>query len=77
MHLKLELLITKNLNGITIQIDSTLIAYLILQLVEIPQAFGNKLLDKLCYLQASMCQEISYIHWVEGSYSLHLPINPG
>ena len=60
MHLKLDLLITKNLNGITIQIDSTLIAYLILQLVEIPQAFGNKLLDKLCYLQASMCQEISY-----------------
>ena len=37
MHLKLDKLITKNINGITIQIYSTLIAYLILQLVEIPQ----------------------------------------
>ena len=77
MHLKLDELIPKNLNGIRIQIYSTLIAYLILQLVETPQEFGNKLLDKLAYLQACMCQEISYIHWVEGSYSLHLPINPG
>ena len=98
MHLKLDKLITKNINGITIQIYSTLIAYLILQLVEIPQEFGNKLLDKLAYLefnylfvelfrdrgvgtvangqwplanekhpvyfQACMCQEISYIHWM-------------
>ena len=37
MHLKLDELITKNINGIMIQIYSTLIAYLILQLVEIPQ----------------------------------------
>nr|WP_042893149.1 IS4 family transposase [Anaplasma marginale] len=65
MHLKLDDLITKNINGITIQIYSTLIAYLILHLVEIPQEFGNKLLDKLCYLQACMCQEISYIHWMK------------
>ncbi len=64
MHLKLDELITKNINGITIQIYCTLIAYLILQLVAIPQEFGNKLLDKLCYLQACMCQEISYIHWM-------------
>ena len=46
-------------------IYSTLIAYLILQLVETPQEFGNKLLDKLSYLQACMCQQISYIHAYE------------
>lgn len=65
MHLKLDKLITKNVNGIAIQIYATLIAYLILQLVEIPQEWGDKLLDKLRYLQACMCQEISYIHWIE------------
>ena len=64
MHLKLDELITKNIKGITIQIYSTLIAYLILQLVEIPQEFGKKLLDKFCYLQACMCQQISYVHWI-------------
>ena len=64
MHLKLDQLITKNTNGIVIQIYSTLIAYLILQIVDTPQEFGNKLLDKLCYLQTCMCQEISYIHWM-------------
>jgi putative transposase len=65
MHLKLDELIPKNPNGIALQIYATLIAYLILQLVEIPQLWGNKLLDKLRYLQAFMCQEISYVHWME------------
>lgn len=69
MHLKLDHLITKNPNGITIQIYATLIAYLILQLVEIPQVWGNKLLDKLRYLQTCMCQEISYVHWIESILS--------
>lgn len=64
MHLKLDKLITKNVNGIAIQIYATLIAYLILQLIEIPQQWGQKLLDKLRYLQACMCQEISYVHWM-------------
>lgn len=64
MHLKLDKLITKNVNGIAIQIYATLIAYLILQLIEIPQEWGHKLLDKLRYLQACMCQEISYVHWM-------------
>lgn len=64
MHLKLDKLITKNVNGIALQIYSTLIAYLILQLIEIPQQWGQKLLDKLRYLQACMCQEISYVHWM-------------
>ena len=54
---------TKNENGIRIQIYSCLIAYLILQLIEIPQEFGKTILDKLRYLQAYMCQEISYVHW--------------
>lgn len=65
MHLKLDRLITKNVNGIGIQIFVTLIAYLILQLVEIPKIWETKLLDKLRYLQACMCQEISYVHWLE------------
>ncbi len=65
MHLKLDQLITKNVNGIGIQIYVTLIAYLILQLVQIPKKWGNKLLDKLRYLQACMCQEVSYVHWLE------------
>lgn len=69
MHLKLDHLITKNTNGIAIQLYATLIAYLILQLVEIPQIWGDKLLDKLRYLQACMCQEISYVHWMESIMS--------
>ena len=63
MHLKLDKLITKNVNGISIQIYSTLIAYLIIKLVEIPEEWGVSLLDKLRFLQACMCREISYIHW--------------
>ncbi len=64
MHLKLDKLITKNVNGIAIQIYATLIAYLILQVIEIPRQWGQKLLDKLRYLQACMCQEISFVHWM-------------
>ncbi|WP_041230015.1 IS4 family transposase [Rippkaea orientalis] len=63
MHLKLDRLMTKNENGIRIQIYCCLIAYLILQLIEIPQEFGKTILDKLRYLQSYMCQEISYVHW--------------
>jgi putative transposase len=63
MHLKLDRLITKNINGIEIQIYCCLIGYVVLQLVEIPKEFGNKTLDKLRYLQAFMCENISYVHW--------------
>ncbi len=63
MHLKLARIITKNTNGIRIQIYACLICYLLLQLVEVPDIIGNKLLDKLRYLQAFMCDKISYIHW--------------
>ncbi|MGM3305782.1 IS4 family transposase [Anabaena sp. WFMT] len=65
MHLKLDRLITKNVNGITIQIYASLIAYLILQLVSVPKQWGEKILDKFRYLQACMCQQISYVHWME------------
>ena len=63
MHLKLDRLITKNINGIEIQIYCSLIGYVVLQLVKIPKEFGNKALDKLRYLQAFMCENISYVHW--------------
>ncbi len=66
MHLKLDKLITKNVNGITIQIYSSLIAYLILQLIEIPEQWGDKLIDKYRYLQSCMNKDTSYIHWIDG-----------
>jgi len=62
MHLKLDRLITKNERGIRIQIYSCIIAYLILQLIDIEEVFGKSLLDKLRYLQSFMCQHISYVH---------------
>ena len=65
MHLKLDRLISKSLNGITIQLYTSLIAYLILQLISIPAQWGNKLLDKIRYIQACMCQKISFVHWCE------------
>jgi len=65
MHLKLDRLITKNVNGIEMQIYGCLIAYVILQLMTILQEFGNKVLDKLRYLQAFMCENISYTHWLQ------------
>ena len=65
MHLKLSRLITKNVNGIAIQIYASLLGYIILQLVEIPKSFGEKALDKLRYLQAFMSEKISYVHWLE------------
>lgn len=51
MHLKLKHLISKNVNGVTIQIYMVLIAYLILELIEIPAFYGHRLLDKFRYLQ--------------------------
>lgn len=64
MHLKLDRLITKNTNGIALQIYTCLRAYVLLHLVKIPQEFGEKLLDKLRYLQAFMCENISSTHWL-------------
>ena len=47
MHLKLDNLITKNENGIRIQIYSCIIAYLILQLIDIEEGFGKSLLTQV------------------------------
>lgn len=67
MHLKLDKLITKNVNGVTLQILMVLIAYLILQLMEVSQFSGQTLLDKFRYLQVELSRRCSIIHW---SYDL-------
>jgi len=67
MHLKLGKLITKNVNGVTLQIRMVLIAYLILQLMEVSQFYGQTLLDKFRYLQVELSRRCSIIHW---SYDL-------
>ncbi len=67
MHLKLDHLISKNLNGVTIQIYMVLIAYLILELIEIPAFYGHQLLDKCRYLQLELSRRCSIVHW---SYDL-------
>jgi transposase, IS4 family len=63
MHLKLDRLITKSRNGVMLQIYMVLIGYMILQLMEIPVFYGNKLLDKLRYVQLELRQRCSIIHW--------------
>jgi IS4 transposase len=63
MHLKLEKLITKNVNGVITQIYVVLIAYLILKLMEIPQWYGETILDKFRYLQLELSRRCSIIHW--------------
>jgi hypothetical protein len=40
-----------------------LITYLILQLMEIPEFYGNKLVDKLRYLQVELRLCFSIVHW--------------
>jgi putative transposase len=65
MHLKLDKLISKSENGIQLQLYACLCAYLILQILEIPQQWGHKLLDKLRYIQAHMTQEYTFVHWID------------
>ncbi len=65
MHLKLDRIITKNINGITIQIYTSLIAYLFLQLLEIVSFVGQKTLDKLRCLLSFMKSEKSFVHWFD------------
>jgi putative transposase len=67
MHLKLDRLISKNVNGVTMQIYMVLIAYLILELMEIPAFYGHQLLDKFRYLQLELSRRCSIVHW---SYDL-------
>jgi IS4 transposase len=63
MHLKLDRIITKNTNGITIQIYASLVAYLFLQLLEVVSFVGQKTLDKLRCLLSFMKSEKSFVHW--------------
>jgi len=63
MHLKLDKLITKNINGVTMQIYMVLIAYVILELMEIPAFYGHRLLDKFRYLQLELSRRCSGVHW--------------
>jgi len=67
MHLKLDKLITKNVNGLTLQIYTVLMVYLILELMEIPAFYGHQLLDKFRYLQLELSRCRSIVHW---SYDL-------
>ena len=48
---------TKNVKGVTIQIYTILIVYLILQLIQIPQIYGDTLLNKLRYVDLILSQE--------------------
>ncbi len=54
MHLKLDKLITENVNGVSMQIYMVLIAYSILLLIEFPAFYGGELLDKFRYLQLEL-----------------------
>ncbi len=65
MHLKLDKLITKSLNGIRIQIYVCLIAYLILKLLRVAPEFDDNLLFKLRYIQAFMNENISGVRWFD------------
>lgn len=45
------------------QIYMVLIAYLILELIEIPAFYGHRLLDKFRYLQLELSRHCSHVHW--------------
>jgi putative transposase len=64
MNLKLDKMMSKNLNGITIQIYVILIVYLILQLLKVPRIYGSKLVDKFRYIQILIRQEWNFVHWL-------------
>nr|WP_217523228.1 transposase [Pleurocapsa sp. PCC 7327] len=63
MHLKLDRLIGKSVNGVMIQIYVVLMAYLLLELMEIPAFYGHRLLDKFRYLQLEFSRRCSISHW--------------
>lgn len=61
-NLKLDKLITKNVNGVGMQIYMVLIAYLILELMKIPAFYGHQLLDEFRYLQLELSRRCSIVH---------------
>ncbi|REJ58600.1 MAG: hypothetical protein DWQ58_03190 [Microcystis aeruginosa TA09] len=60
---------TKNVKGVTIQIYTILIVYLILQLIQIPQIYGDTLLNKLRYVDLILSQEGNLISLSERLFS--------
>ena len=60
-HLKLDKMMSKNLNGITMQ----LYAYGTAKPMEIPRIYGSKLVDKLRYIQIVIRQEFNLVHWLQ------------
>ncbi len=63
MHLSLDKPMTKSENGLRIQIYMILITYLILELVELPEIWGEKLIDKLRDVQLELSRRCSVVHW--------------
>jgi putative transposase len=63
MHLKLDKLMTKSINGVRLQIYAILIVYLLLQLMEIPQVYGATLLNKLRFIHLHLAGESNFISW--------------
>ena len=63
MHLRLDKFITKNVNGIRIQIYTCLIAYLFLGLIQLPKELGNKLLNKFRFVLTLMKEKKRFVHW--------------
>jgi Transposase DDE domain. len=64
MHLKLDRIITKNENGVRLQIYAVLIGYLILRLLEIGQNKTYELIDKLRYLQIEIGRHCTFMELV-------------
>jgi putative transposase len=63
MHLKLDKLMTKSVNGVRLQIYAILIVYLLLQLMEIPQIYGASLLNKLRFIHLHLAGESNFVSW--------------
>ena len=55
---------TKNENGVRLQIDAVLIGYLILRLLEIGQNKTYELIDKLRYLQIEIGRHCTFMELV-------------
>jgi len=62
--LKLDRIITKNENGVRLQIYAVLIGYLILRLLEIGHNKTYELIDKLRYLQIEIGRHCSFMELV-------------
>jgi putative transposase len=62
-ELKLDKLITKNVNGITLQIYIVLIVYLLLQLMPTDSKWGDKLLQKLSFVRAEVGKFGTFASW--------------